>query len=268
LVVKGELAAEEFRDRSQIKKRKQTMPKRQRVENKVKVEDEVEDEVEPRQVAVPPVVKKRSATVYSIADFSFDNHVAFKKLDNPKFRMIGIKLKENNGRVLVQLSSEEGCRIPMSFGVQTNNHGTTNLTVDLPDECDDFKRLQEEILAIAIQNRREWWGKEDISDQSVKENFYSIYTAPKAKKDGNGFWSPSMKMSIPTDKKSGECTARIRDENKNILTVNHLPGASWTKIILEFGCVYFNGKFGCGVSRKLKLIEIKDSHDDEEIDFI
>ena len=167
--------------------------------------------------------------------------------------------KNNRGPVLLQFSGKG--KIPANWGVSTNDYGSTKLTFNVADDAEynGMKAFEKKLIALAISNKDQWWGKKGITQSQIQDNFYSVVSEKKEKKDGNGHWPGSVKVTIPTNMDTGEASrsCSLRDVQGEKVEVNDISGRHWERIIIQITGIFFTGKYNWGISKKLVKIQVQ-----------
>jgi hypothetical protein len=203
----------------------------------------------------------RQSLVVRAEELCFQSHAFLQPIYNNKqkgYRSVKVtKSETNTSPVLVQFDSKSG-RIPANFGVDTNQHGRTYLTFDIPcdKEYEALIRFQEDIKTYAKVHKEEWWSY-PVSDAQVDDNFAGMVSIKKEKKEGGGFWPGNMKVCIPLDETTGllkDCS--VVDEEGKAISVHDLPGRKWAVVLIEISGVYFQNRFNWGLGPKtLRLVK-------------
>lgn len=159
----------------------------------------------------------------------------------------------DKSRLLLQLSGGGG--IP-PFGIKTDNEyedASTSLifNVDNESEVDALRRWNTAAVQLAVANKHIWWPKGITNDQ-IKDNFASVFTDKKPKTNGDGFWSPQMKVRIPIDTATGNLkSCHIINTESCDICFTDLPSTTWDTLVLEITGVYFTGKYTWGLAKQL-----------------
>ena len=156
-----------------------------------------------------------------------------------------------DSKVLLQFNG--GGSIP-PFGLKTDNpHDSTYLIFNLEDEVevDSLRRIQADVLQLAIANKVRWWPR-GITDQQIKDNFVAIFTDKKVKNTDTEYWPAQIKVKIPLEAKTGVMKGSCDLQNDQALTISFtdLPYLKWDTVVVEFGGFYFSGQ-KWGLTKKL-----------------
>jgi hypothetical protein len=163
----------------------------------------------------------------------------------------------DESKILLQLSG--GGNVP-PFGIKTDNEhdeGSTSLNynVEAEPEIQGLDRFNRDAVQMAVANKDVWWPKGITNDQ-IKDNFAPICREKVLKKDGMGYWPPSMKVKLPVDASTGRLkSCDITDTAGQELNYTELPGCRWDRIVVEITGFYFAGKFSWGVQKQLFKFE-------------
>ena len=224
------------------------------------------------------VTTEHQSLVVRAEELDFSNHAFLQPIYINKqkgYRSVKVTKSEHNpSPVLIQFDNKPG-RIPANFGVNTNQHGKTYLTFDIPcdKEYDALVRFQEQAKTYAKAHKEEWWSC-PITDENVNDNFADMVSAKKEKKEGGGFWPGNMKVCIPLDETTGllkDCS--VVDEEGKVISVHDLPGRRWEVVMIEIAGIYFQNRFNWGFGPKtLRLVKTAENDRNEyipgEIDYL
>jgi hypothetical protein len=163
----------------------------------------------------------------------------------------------DESKILLQFSG--GGSVP-PFGIKTDNEhddGTTSLNYNIESgaEVQGLEKFNRDAIKMAIANKDAWWPK-GITNEQINDNYAPIFKDKVLKKDGVGYWPPSMKVKLPLDTTTGELKAcQIVDTNGCDLSYTELPSSRWDRIVIEITGFYFAGKFSWGVQKQLFKFE-------------
>lgn len=206
-------------------------------------------------------VSQISPVIVYADELDFHKHVLTRLCNDKKkgFRMVKLQISHENIHPLrIQFSNIKG-RIPKKFGIDTNKHGKTNLTFDIPceKEYSSVLAFQNDVKSFAKKSKSVWWNNE-ITDCQVDDNFYNLITVDrKEKDDGTGVWPGSMRVSIPMNENGELQNVVIVDENNERMSYYDLPGRQWDTIVIELSGIFFQNKFSWGFGpKKLRYIKL------------
>jgi len=205
--------------------------------------------------------QKQSQAIAIHADsLEFDKHAFLNPVYNNKakgFKLVKVHAAKGNPHPLrIKFTNTPG-KIPLNFGVDTNPHGKTYLTFAIPcsKEYDAMLRFQEDAKAYAIRHKSEWWTY-PVTDSQIEDNFASLVTPLKEKKEGDGFWPGNMKVHIPLNDDGEAKDCQVLDEDGNPMSFHDLPGRKWESIMIEISGVYFQNRYNWGFGPKtLRLVQ-------------
>lgn len=196
-------------------------------------------------------------TIHQLHKFQFtrDSHFAGEVKTNKTGRRFAPlqTSASDKSRVLLQLSGGGG--IP-PFGIKTDNEyedASTSLifNVENESEIDALRRWNISAVQLAVANKHLWWPK-GITNEQIKDNFASIFTDKKPRSNGEGFWSPQMKLRIPIDTATGELkSCHIVNNESREICFTELPSGTWDTLVMEISGVYFSGKYTWGLAKQL-----------------
>lgn len=154
----------------------------------------------------------------------------------------------------VQLNG--GGYIPQSFGVDESQPGKTYVSMTVADAAEDrhMRRIADEFLVLAEKHRDNWMPA--IKSEQLGTNMHGLISDKKPKPDGEGSYDSMIKCLSEV--------SRLRTEpadDQNTLDLNTLKGARWASAVIEFRCVYVQGKQSFGIAKRLRYIELEDSND-------
>lgn len=220
------------------------------------------------------VVKNHGPVVLYADELDFKKHVSTRIFNDKRkgFRLVKLQVStQNTNPIIIQFGNVKG-RIPKKFGVDTNKHGKTNLTFNVPceKEYSSLLEFQKQMKEFAKQSKSEWWNYE-VTDNQIEDNFYNLITVDrKEKEDGTGLWPGSMKVSIPMKDDGQLQNVTIVDENDEKVSYYDLPGREWDTIIIELSGIFFQNKYSWGFGpKKLRYIKLAPDRNEnaENIDF-
>ena len=197
----------------------------------------------------------------------------YKKFNPSKVSYGNVKANSNGkGKTVPILYDGKPLRIqtPLTFNWGANelvdeNTGTKKYSMNLQLEKEGgpvamfyhkMKEFQDKVLADAVANSKEWFGKSKMSEDVVGALFYNILKYPKNKEtdEPDETRNPSMKVKLPYWQ--GKFNLELYDMNRNLLCnrgqdeedidiMALIPKASHVSAIIECGGVWFAaGRFG------------------------
>lgn len=182
--------------------------------------------------------------------------------------------RDNGAPVIVQFDNEPGM-IPNGWGVDTDQGGKTKVIFQIPDETEyqSMIAFQNEIIAEAQKNKKQWWPNATLTDAQVEDNCFHIVTGQNDKKDGDGKWPGSMKATVPMDENSNIKDCVIVDENMNPISVHELPGRTYDYIMVQISGLYLSSPKNpvkWGFMKTIRLIQTATSQSFKasEIDYV
>lgn len=113
-----------------------------------------------------------------------------------------------------------------------------------------MRQLDEVLLAAAVANSKEWFGKATSRDV-IKEFHSKIVRDPKQTQ-----YSPTMKVKVPLKEPGGDCVTQIYGENRQPEDISYIKKGSVVRMILELIPVWFINKNMFGVSWRAVQIKV------------
>jgi hypothetical protein len=220
------------------------------------------EELSPTQeTKCEPVV---STSIFHARDFVASTHLRIGSLTKGVYDIVDVSNFFRPGKkAIVQLS---GGGILPPFAVATSQFGD-NIVLNLDDESEylAFFKLQEDILAVALERRNDWFST-TLSDLQIRENMSLVVRPGKVNVDGTCY-APTVKFAYDKkdlqprmNEKTGIVSKRtllkIVDEDNNPVNIETLPGRRWKTAIFTIFCIYLQktGKFG--LTRRLNYLEV------------
>lgn len=211
--------------------------------------------------------RRRIATILRIGDVDLARDAKFGEYTKSKMCGIVPLSTINDKPLLVQLSG--GGRIPKAFGVQKREQGDKHVLAFSVEDKDDhsaLERLRTDLSECAVDRWSDWvQGTRPPSDEMIRGSCNALVSDPRPKRDGQGEWSGLSKATIdPVLVETQAC--RIIDGNTGEeLSMEHLPGMEWSRMILELKHVYVQSTKSYGMTRVLRYIECTGGDDLDEI---
>lgn len=194
--------------------------------------------------------------ITDVLNLSFSKHIYAESPYHNKekgFKLVKLKVSKVNGnppRILFRRGGE----IP-GFGIDHTQHLKTYLKFTIGEEAERnaIMNFEKEAIMYARSQKEEWWPNQNITDSQIGDNFMSILTPGKEKKDGSGSWPASLKVHVPT---SNSTDCQIVDSSNCIVDLEQLPNKSWACAVVEFPTIYFQNKCGWGFGPKtIRLLQ-------------
>lgn len=224
-----------------------------------------------RDEAAPADKKRKKHTeshVYYAADLATTyNRLVFGgapekgKHDN---KFVSLKPSEGDTAHRTLVVVEGGGYIPSKFGVErSNQYGKTYLSFPVTDPAEQagLRALDQHTLALARTDA--WWperaernGRKAPGDDSLEEGFRPILKAAKPKKNGDGFYTPLVKVEVPVAE-NGDLAKGVKvvDHNNKPVSIYKLNGRKFARVVFELHFVFFK-QLELGICKKLHFIKL------------
>lgn len=225
------------------------------------------------EVAIPTTESKKKKTlakIFKLQNFNFESDTKIAKLSGKKIPVARIS-RVDGGPVMISLSG--GGVINPVFGVQASEaFGGYNLTMSISEE--DYNALltvHNQFVDYVVENREEFFPNSTKSSELIRELSSKTVQAPKPKKDGIGFWEPSLTVKVDNldDLKVGPKGVRklkIKNSETGVYEEDllNLPGYRWTRLVLELKSIFIGSK-SFSLSKRIKCLNVIPGDDDLEV---